>query len=184
MNLLPRILLFAAPIVLLALSALPGALIKRAKTRIAVDAVADFRDTLAPAADLDPEQAALDAKWAAYWAESDNEWLRSDLRARLLSNDEAVSEIVDAFEADCEAIVKRFITDALATCRAHANTFGGWADNVEREADRWYQMAVTNHTTVGHLVEQEITDTRWTARDTRALNAYLDEQAGLEAHAS
>lgn len=181
MNLLPRILLFAAPIVLLALSAVPGALIKRAKARTAVDAVADFRDTLAPAAD--PEQAALDAKWNEYWAESDAQWLRSDLRARLLSNDEAVSEIVDAFEADCEAIVKRFITDALRTCRRHANAYGRWADDTAREADRWYTMAVTNHTTVGHLVEQEITDTRWTAHDTRALNAYLEEQAGLEAHA-
>jgi hypothetical protein len=176
-----KLLLLVAPVLLVALSALPGVLIRRGARRRNADAIADFRDTLAPVADLDPEQATLDAKWARYWAESDDDWLRSDLRVRLLNNDEAVDEIVVAFEHDCERIVKNFITDALATCRAHANHAGrlwalGFTNDVEREADRWYTMAKVNHTTVAHLVEQEITDTRWTDRDTAALRAYMAEQ--------
>lgn len=175
-----KLLLLLAPVALVALSALPGMLIRRSARRSDIEAIVSFRDTLAPPAhSLDPEQDELDAKWAQYWAESDDEWLRSDLRARLLSNDEAVSEIVDVFEADCERIVKAFITEALATCRHHANAYGRWADDTAREADRWYTMAVTHHTTVGHLVSQEITDTRWTVRDTQALHAYMAEQAQL-----
>ncbi|HEX5997289.1 MAG TPA: hypothetical protein VFY84_19285 [Jiangellales bacterium] len=134
MNLAKALLLLALP-VLVGLSALPGALIKRSRSRVAVQNVADFRDTLPAPADAldDPEQAELDAKWSAYWANSraqDNA-LRADLNAYVGE----MAGLEERFSIECDQVVKRFTISALARQREIASGWGGWRSNVEREAD-------------------------------------------------
>jgi hypothetical protein len=173
MTLLPRILLFLAPAVLLGLSALPGALIRRSARRNDAEGVASFRDTLAAPGDLDPEQAALDAKWTQYWAKVDDDYLRSDLRARILGTDDPAHEIVEHFAEQAYAVVERFVAAAVRLQRDRANTYGGWTGDAEREAARWYDMAHGDLPTMSHLVAIDVTDTgSWTAADEEALKSY------------
>jgi hypothetical protein len=163
-----KLLLPALAVFLVALTAVPGVLIKRSRSHDAVEAVASFRDTLAPAAALDPEQAALDARWATYWAAVDDEWMCSDLRAWILSPEEPVAE--PELPNPSMIMTERFPADP-----------GRLANAIEREAERLYQLAHGNLTRLKHLVEIELTDTRWTSYDTILLNEYIAEQDALKA---
>lgn len=178
-----KLLLLAAPVLLVALSALPGYLIKRADRRGDAHAIGSFRDDLAPPAPVDAEQAALDERWAEFWADRDAEFARSPLRARLLTPYEYESgeTIAQRFEAEREAIDARFKAECERARRDLANALGGWADDIEREAARWYAKAHGSPRELSHMLAVEIaesTQTCWDEEDARMLREHIEREEG------
>lgn len=127
----------------------------------------------------------IDERWSQFWAECDEEYARSPLRAWLLRSDDPVDEVIESFALECDSVIERFVAAAMRRQRDLANTFAGWADDTAREADRWYTMAGGSLSALAHLVAIDITDTgSWTAADEAALRSHMaaqNAQAGARA---
>lgn len=119
----------------------------------------------------------LDEHWSGFWAQRDEEYACSPLRAWLLRSDDPVDEVIESFALECDSVIERFVAAAMRRQRDLANTFAGWADDTAREADRWYTMAGGSLSALAHLVAIDITDTgSWTAADEAALRSHMAAQ--------
>jgi hypothetical protein len=180
-----KIVLFLTPVALVLATMLPGRLIRRRARREAMQAVADFRDTLPPEVELDAdaEQVTLDAKWELYWRESAAyaQALTADINAYVGD----VAAIVDRFEQACDARIKRFTIEAIEIEQERASEWGGWSSNIDREASKIIAKARGSLALFNHQLRVEVaecTQTQWTQADSEALNAYAAAQATQTEH--
>lgn len=171
-----KIALVLAPFVLVGLSALPKFIIQWHSRRLDVLGVADFRSSLESTV-IDDEQVELDERWERYWAQSDRDGLV--LATRLVDYAADQEALVERFAGECEQIIKQFTEDAVVVYHRIGNDFGGWKNDIEREAAKFYTRAGGDIHVFSHQVAVEVaecTDTQWSHEDARQLAEYINAQ--------
>lgn len=141
-----KYLLFAAPVLLVALSALPGYLIKRGRARYDLESVELFRDTL-PA----PVQAVVDtleAKWDAFWARNERAW-RLSAKGQLTASRLADAADIRTWERDHAE------RTAVAFAGQAAEQRGAWDDWL---TDYLHKFGFASLTEVNEAMEAQLSE--------------------------